>query len=313
MVYKFLLRAVIFMSAFLASCGLVGKTRLPKMLNPKVAHFERDVTYAVVDGKELKLDVFWPEGKGPFPMIINIPGGAWYKENEEWLREPICRYLCNRGYVVFNVTYRHAPEYRFPAQVNDVLGAIIFTKTNAAKYNGDPNRVAIMGDSAGANLAALAANVWDDPYYTPSFSGNGRYTAHTDATVLLFGVYDLVKVYNMSRLYAVIFENPKEVAQRYLGGTPDQMPEQYRRASPLYSIRPNMSPTLIVCGSNDPLLSHSVALHEKLTEMGVPHGFYISEGDNHGFTMYPPPFTLGAMHCFAAINAFLDLVLGSGK
>jgi acetyl esterase/lipase len=293
----------------LCSCGAVGKATLPLLLEPRVAHVERRVVYATHDGKELTADVFWPDGKGPFPVIVNIPGGAWYKENEEWLREPLCRYLCNHSFVVFNVSYSHAPEHGFPDAVNDVLGAIIFAKTSAAKYNGDPDHIGLVGDSAGANLAAMASLVWDDPYFTPTFKGDGTFTARTQANVFLFGAYDLVATYNMTTLYAVIFDNPKEATVKYLGGTPAQVPERYRLASPVNHLRKDMAPTLIVCGSNDPILPQSKAFHEKLDELGVPNALYISVGDNHGFTMYPPPFTKGAEDCYAAIAAFFWLEL----
>jgi acetyl esterase/lipase len=241
-------------------------------------------------------------------MVVYVPGGAWYKEKQEWLREPTVRYLCRQGFVVFNVSYRLAPEYTFPTQVNDVLGAVLFAKTHAAEYKADPDRTAIIGDSAGANLAAMAALMWDSPHCTPSFRGDGKVTARTQANAFLFGVYDLVEMYHLVSFYA-IFDNPRLAGERYLGGTPEQVPDRYRMASPIHHIRKDMSPTLIVCGSNDPLFHQSEAFHDKLDQIGVPNAFYISVADNHGFTMYPPPFTKGAVDCYAAITAFLELEL----
>ena len=286
----------------------MGKTPVVHMFTTPVAHSERRVVYARLPVKRLRLDVFWPEGPGPFPMIVNLPGGAWYKADEEWMREPMCRWLCNNGYVVFNVSYRLAPKYKFPDQVNDALGAIIFAKTTAAKYHGDRARVAVMGDSSGGNVAALAALGWDDPSFKPSFRGDGKVDARPQAVVLLFGIYDMVWMYNMVSVYT-IFDNPKTDALQYLGGTPEDMPERYRQASPIHHVRRDMAPTLIVCGSADPTLPQTQAFHEKLDEAGVRNALYISVGDNHSFTMFPPPFTKGAEDCYNMVNAFLALEL----
>ena len=65
----------------LPACGAVGRTKLRQAVKPAVPHSQFDVAYAEVDGKKLKLEAFWPEGPGPFPLIVNIPGGAWYKSN----------------------------------------------------------------------------------------------------------------------------------------------------------------------------------------------------------------------------------------
>ena len=306
-----------------SGCGIVGKTPVAHLFTTPVAHFQRRVVYARLPGKRLYLDVFWPEGRGPFPMIVNLPGGAWHKADEEWMREPMCRWLCNNGFVVFNVSYRLAPKYKFPDQVNDALGAILFAKANAAKYNGDPARVAVMGDSSGGNLAAMAALAWDDPAFTPSYRGDGRLDARPQAAVLLFGIYDLVWMYNMVSVYTV-FDNPKEDGVRYLGGTPEEMPDRYRLASPIHRVRSHrerrgvrvapassamLAPTLIVCGSADPTLPQAQAFHEKLDEVGAPNALYISFGDNHSFTMFPPPFTKGAEDCYNMVHAFLDIEL----
>jgi acetyl esterase/lipase len=273
---------------------------------PEPINSERRVVYATAGDEKLMFDVFRPKRGGTFPMIVYLHGGAWYKKHQEGFFEPMCRWMAEHGYVVFNVSYRLAPKHKFPAQVNDALGAIIYAKTNAAKYNGDPARVAVMGDSAGGNLAGMAALAWDDPYFKPSFQGDGTVTAQTNANVFLFAVYDLVWMYNMFGLY-VIVEDPKEIGQMYMGGTPDQMPERYRMGSPLQRVRKDMSPTLIVCGADDPLRPQSEAFHKKLNAMGVPNGLYISVGDTHGFTAFP--LTKGALDCYNAVNAFLSVQL----
>ena len=266
---------------------------------------ERRVVYAQMDGETLAMDIFWPKGEGPFPMIVNVHGGSFHKKDQEKFCEPMCKWLCNQGYAVFNISYRLAPEHKFPDAVNDAMGAVIFAKTNAAKYHGDPTRVAMMGDSAGGNISSMCALCWDNPYFKPSFTGDGKVTAQTQANVFLFGVFDLVTMYNMMGWY-VIFENPKEIGKMYMGGTPAEMLDRYKMASPVTHVRKDMSPTLLVCGGADPLFEQSNLFHRKLDETGIRSGFYISIGDTHGFTALT---TKGAADAYNAVNAFLALEL----
>jgi len=293
---------LVFVSTTLCGCAI---TKVPLLPIAEPAHSAKRVTYATVDGQALKTDIFWPDGEGPFPMVVNFHGGGWTKTDQEGFSEPMCKWLANQGYVVFNVSYRLAPKYIFPAQVNDALGAVIFAKHHAADYNGDPTRVAVMGDSAGGNLAAMAALCWDDPRFKPSFTAKGV-TAETHANVFLFPVLDLVDMAALSGLY-VIVENPKEIAKTYMGGGLDEMREEYRRASPMYRVRKDMSPTLFICGADDPLLPQSRTFKRKLDRLGVPNGMYVAAGETHGFTAFP--FTKGATDAYAAIAAFLDLEL----
>ena len=289
-------------------CGLVtGCVVSPEIIMPIESDYAvYRVTYGTVDDQELQFDVFWPEGDGPFPMVINFHGGGWTKRNQEGFPEPMCKWISNKGYVVFNVSYRLAPEHRFPTQVNDALGAVLFIKEHAAEYNGDPTRVAIMGDSAGGNLAGMVACCWNDPSFKPTYPGKGKVTAETQGTVLLFPVLDIVQLHSMFGLY-VIIENPKEIAETYIGGPPSEMLDTYKKASPPYLVHKGVSPTLIVCGADDPLLPQSQSYKKKLDELDVPNGLYVAKGETHGFTAFP--FNRGARAAYNAIGVFLDLEL----
>ena len=266
---------------------------------------ERRIVYAKVENEELAMDVFWPKGDGPFPMVVNVHGGSFYKKDQEKFAEPMCKWLASQGYAVFSISYRLAPEHKFPDAVNDALGAVIFAKTNAARFHGDPTRVAIMGDSAGGNISSMSALCWDNPYFKPSFTGDGKVTAQTQANVFLFGVYDMVAMYNMMGWF-VILENPKQIGNWYMGGSPAEMADRYKMASPVTHVRKDMSPTLLVCGGADPLFEQSNLFHRKLDETGIRSGFYISIGDTHGFTALT---TKGAADAYNAVNAFLALEL----
>lgn len=105
---------------------------------------------------EILARVFRPEGDGPFPVIVYFHGGGWVIGNLD-VYEPSCRRLCNAAdSIVVSVAYRQAPEHKFPAAVDDAYNALQWALENASSLNGDPLRVAVAGESAGANLATVA-------------------------------------------------------------------------------------------------------------------------------------------------------------
>lgn len=115
-----------------------------------------DITYANKSQSE-KLDIYLPnEGNGPFPVIIAIHGGAFKMGNKTGGDLAAMFEGLNRGYAVVSVDYRLSGEATFPAAVNDIKAAIRFIRQNASKYNLNPDKIALWGDSAGGNLASIA-------------------------------------------------------------------------------------------------------------------------------------------------------------
>ena len=108
------------------------------------------------DSATQKLDVYLPEGSGPFPVVVAIHGGAFAMGNKTGGDLSSMLSAVKKGYAVVTVDYRLSGEAVFPAAIEDVQKAIVFVKKNAAKYRLDSEKVAVWGDSAGGNLAALA-------------------------------------------------------------------------------------------------------------------------------------------------------------
>ncbi|XID75954.1 alpha/beta hydrolase [Alkanindiges sp. WGS2144] len=136
-------------SALVRSKNLV----MPSLPEP-VEHI--DHILIPTDSGEVLARVFSPAGDGPFPVIVYFHGGGWVIANLD-VYEPTCRCLCNATEsIVFSVAYRQAPEHKFPAAPDDAYAALQWIMRNAARLNGDSARVAVAGESAGANLAAVA-------------------------------------------------------------------------------------------------------------------------------------------------------------
>lgn len=106
---------------------------------------------------ELPVRVYTPEGRGPFPVVVYFPGGGFVTPSLDTY-DASARALANQGgAVVVSVLYRTAPEHRFPAAVHDAAAAFRYVQQNAARFNGNPQRVAVAGESAGGNLATAVA------------------------------------------------------------------------------------------------------------------------------------------------------------
>ncbi|MGE5081473.1 MAG: alpha/beta hydrolase fold domain-containing protein, partial [Acidobacteriota bacterium] len=114
----------------------------------------KDVEYGQVDGVQLTLDAHVPDGDGSFPAAILVHGGGWVAGDKRQYITYIFQPLSDAGYAWFSINYRLAPQFKFPADADDVESAIRFVRANAAKYKVDPNRIALIGESAGGHLVS---------------------------------------------------------------------------------------------------------------------------------------------------------------
>src|SRR5262249_29864132 len=106
----------------------------PSARSAAKAQLQTDVVYRKADGMEIKLDLAMPkEGKGPFPAVVCVHGGAWRMGNRKDLR-PWIEYLAEQGYVAASISYRLVPDGRWPAQIEDCKTAVRFLRANADKY-----------------------------------------------------------------------------------------------------------------------------------------------------------------------------------
>ena len=183
------------------------------------------ITYKQIDGLSLKGDLYISKKEGLRPAIVVVHGGSWKRRagDIEW----ICRDLANAGYVVFNVTYRFAPQHQFPKPVEDIRDAVLWLKQNASKYNVDPEKMAGWGYSAGSNLILLAAI--DGTLGLKAVVAGG-----TPANLTVWPKSPMVKEY-LGSLYA---ENPKV----------------WEAASPTFLITESSPPVFLYHGSWDDLV-----------------------------------------------------------
>ncbi|WP_414624753.1 alpha/beta hydrolase [Calothrix sp. CCY 0018] len=193
-----------------------------------------NINFATPAGVALKMEVYQPEKVGKYPAIVFIYGGAWQNGNPS-VKPEFNRYMAARGYTVFAIDYRHAPEYKFPAQFDDVNTALKFIRDRADEYEADVDKMVLLGRSAGAHLAMLAAYQPDAPKIR--------------AVVNYYGPVNLTQGYNEPPYPDPI--NARAVLKAFLGGSPQQLPTLYETASPINYVVPNLPPTLLIYGSRD--------------------------------------------------------------
>src|SRR6266700_1968900 len=114
-----------------------------------------NIEFAVVEGVSLKLDAMVPKSKGPHPAIVYVHGGGFTGGDKKDYDRGATAPLMERGWGVISVNYRLAPKYPFPAATDDVEAGIHYIKTHATELDVDPNRLVLMGISAGGHLVSF--------------------------------------------------------------------------------------------------------------------------------------------------------------
>lgn len=263
--------------AFAGLAALAGEA-------PPVARQEHLVANGV------PVQVSWPEGDGPHPVFVWIHGGGWVIGSATE-SDVTARQLCTRaGCIVVNVDYRLAPEHPFPAAVEDCLAAARWTLDHIAELGGDPARVAVGGDSAGGNLAAVVAQELP-----------GRFVLQ----VLVYPVTDLTwshpSIEENAEGYLLTKASMVWFGSHYLGDADPTHP----LASPLHAQDERLAgacPAFVITAEFDPLRDEGEAYARRLAEAGVSVQHVRYDGQIHAFFSMPGavPAALDALDRTAA-------------
>ena len=142
---------------------------------------EKDIVWASPEGFDLTLDIYTPLiSQEPRPVLVIFHGGGWLV-NDKSIMDQMSQYLAtNSNYVICNVNYRLLSDLdnsvTLDEIIGDALGALIWIKENIASYNGDKNRVAVTGDSAGAHISAMIVNLGHEINDSDDFSKSLEFT-----------------------------------------------------------------------------------------------------------------------------------------
>jgi len=240
------------------------------------------------------LDVRAPSPTGGVPLRVHRPrgadpteplGGVVYLHGGGWVtcdletHDRLCRTLANRsGAAVVAVDYRLAPEHRFPAAVDDALTGLAWTRANAAAVGVDPARLAVAGDSAGGNLAAVVARRDRDAGGAPPLRVQVLLLPITD------GAMDTASYTENADGYYLTRAGMRWYWDHYLAGADPLHPD----ASPLRAADlAGLPPAYVLTAEHDPLRDEAEAYAERLRGAGVPVARHRRAGMVHGFLRWP--------------------------
>jgi acetyl esterase len=231
-------------------------------------------------GGDLPVRIYVPYGSGPFPVLMYFHGGGWVIGNIE-ISDGLCRSLANAaGCIVVSVDYRLAPEHPFPAAVEDAFHATEWAAANASGFGGDSSRLAVCGDSAGGNLAAVVAQVCRD---------NGK--PEIRFQLLIYPVTDAAcdtpSYSENAEGYFLTKDAMRWFWNQYIQNDADR---SHRYASPLRaSSLAGLPAALVITAEFDPLRDEGELYAERMRAAGTPVQLKRYDGMIHGF------FTMSAM------------------
>lgn len=233
---------------------------------PETVEAITNVEYKNVNGKSLQLDFYRPRGvTESLPLLVFIHGGSW----KGGKRSDYLVYLigfAEKGYMTATVSYRLLRDSIYPAAVEDVTDAFMWLFENGEKYGYDPNRIAVVGGSAGAHLALLAGYGWQNSRNLAGGTRNPAENRRIKAVVDIYGPVDLTTPYARNQ----------PLVQSFLGHSFEENPALYREASPMAYLSDSVPPTMILHGTSDKLVpvSQSDVLKNRLDSIGIPCEYY---------------------------------------
>jgi len=237
----------------------------------------RGLAYREVAGHILKLDLHLPQDpEGPLPLLVFIHGGGWSKGFREDYHLYTMRFA-RQGYAAATVSYRLSPGAVFPDAVEDVKCAVGWLQANSVEYGIDPERVIVIGGSAGGYLALMAGLTDADAYCG---------TCETTPEPRPRGI---VNLYGPTDLTAPEAQEASEVTG-FLGTTWASAPERFAEASPITHLAEGAPPTLIIHGTLDQVVpvTQADALAERMQDLGLFYWYDRLDGYPHTMDITPP-------------------------
>jgi acetyl esterase/lipase len=234
-----------------------------------------NIEYVQHDGTALAGDLYLPKGLEKAPLLVAVHGGGWQgssRDNYKYWGP----YLAKNGYAVFAVSYRLSkPNAKtYPAAVYDVKAAVQFVRAKAGELGVDPERIGMIGDSAGAHLASLVALAGGEPLFSSEYRNDphAAVSPAVKAVVGIYGVYDMQAQWEhdqLSRPY-------DQITEKFIGGPPTADRRVYFDASPTsYATRDkNRTRFLLVYGTADDIVDYTTQSQRFLLSLKQA-GFFV--------------------------------------
>jgi acetyl esterase/lipase len=253
---------------------------LPEITNSTI---QRDVPYVQDANPYHLMNMYIPEGDGPFPALVFIHGGGWTEGHRE-VYDIEGEYFAKRGIAGFSIDYTLTTqnESSWPKAIQDVMLAIRHIRDNSAQYRIDPERVAVMGDSAGGHLASLVGTLSGNEWFLAGNAGNLTISSRVCLVIDYYGPTDFQFIGELGPSF-----NSYGLVEKFLGGVTYEMNQsRWMEASPATYITADDPVFVVAHGTNDVIvpISISESFISKLEAAGVETHFVKVEGGAHGFS-----------------------------
>lgn len=236
-----------------------------------------EVVLGTYDGNPVNLTIYVPPGEMVFPAILDIHGGGW-KDRQVENDKPMMERLGQRGFVTALVAYRLSGQAKYPAALSDCKAAVRYLRANAAKYKIDPDRIGVMGGSAGGHLSGLLAMTSGNP----EFEGDGvnkEASSAVKACVVMAATQDLV---------AANKDKTGEGSIAFFGASRADKPDVYVAASPITHVRAGVPPVIFIEGEKDSVKIGRAEMQEKLKALNIETAVHTLKDAPHPFWMSQP-------------------------
>jgi acetyl esterase/lipase len=248
-----------------------------------------DVPYTTVDygggRRELKADIFYPKKiKKKLPAVVIVHGGGW-RSGDKSMNTPLAQQLALQGYFVISVEYQLSLEAKYPAAVYNLKAAIRWLRSKAEEFQLNENYIAIIGGSAGGQLAALIGATNDNP----QFEGNHGYadfSSQVQAVVDLDGLLDFTDKENLA-----VKRTAQSADVFWLEGHYDSIPDKWREASALYQVGKKSPPYLFINSSQKRFHAGYKAMVAQLESMDIMSEVTELKNAPHSYWFFEPWFT----------------------
>lgn len=260
----------------------------------------KDVVYATVDGKELRLDLYMPANVQAPPLLVWVHGGAW----SQGTKAQVPGAFVEHGIATASVDFRQSTEARFPAQVHDIKAAIRFLRAKARTYGYRAEKVAIAGSSSGGHLAALVGVTNGHRDLEGKVGDYLSQSSSVQAIVDYFGASNLMTILAQSTPFGLNVRRP--ALERLLGALPEQARELAETASPVVHVDRNDPPLFLLHGDQDPQMPINQAheLQGAYEQLGLEVHFDVVHGAAHGGAVF-----YSAAHLKPVLD-FIERVVG---
>lgn len=245
----------------------------------------KDIVYAIVDGKELTLDIYIPAEPITKGLLVWVHGGAW----RSGTKDGVPKMFPDSGIPTASIEFRQSTEAKFPAKIHDIKAAIRFLRAKASTFGCSAENIVIAGSSSGAHLASLAGVTNNHAELEGKVGDYLTQSSNVQGILDYYGATNLTTILTQSTPFGLNVRKP--ALELLLGTLPEQNPDLSKLASPVFHVDQNDPPLLIFHGDQDPQMpiNQSHELTGAYKKLNCPVQFDVVYGAVHGGDAFYTP------------------------